>query len=261
MIYIAFLIFTFSILFVAFYQWQYYMVFSPTFHREGELCSACSILSIKTDDGVELEGAIFEPSNAMNTLLIFVGRSHDAVGIINKLSQTYPKTRIVAFNYRSYGRSQGKINEKNLHSDALKIAELIQKNYGDFYLFGYSLGSNIASYVASQHKTKGLFLIGAFDSIASLAKSKFVDRGFIPMIDLSSVFRYKFRTGVYVANVEVPTYLFVSRDDETTYIQNARELKSKVKNLALYMELDRLSHKEILWDVKVTQKINEVINA
>jgi len=260
MIYIAFLIFTFSILFVAFYQWQYYMVFSPTFHREGSLCSDCSILSVITDDGVELEGAIYEPLNSTSTMLIFVGRSHDAVGIINKLAKTYPKTRVVTFNYRSYGRSQGSINEKNLHADGLKIAELVQKNYGDFYLFGYSLGSNIASYVASKHKTKGLFLIGAFDSIASLAKSKFVDRGFIPMINLSAIFRYKFRTGVYVGQVESPTYLFVSRDDETTYIQNARELKSKVQNLALYMELDSLSHKEILWDEIVTDKINEVVN-
>ena len=261
MIYIAFLIFTFSILFVAFYQWQYYMIFSPTYHREGDLCPTCSILSITTDDGVELEGAVFEPANATNTMLLFVGRSHDAVGIINRLSQTYPNTRVVAFNYRSYGRSQGHINEKNIHSDGLKIAQLVQKNYGDFYLFGFSLGSNVASYVASQHKTEGLFLIGAFDSIASLAKSKFVDRGFIPMVDLSSVFRYKFRTGVYVGEVKAPTYLFVSRDDETTYIQNARELKSKIFNLALYMELDSLSHKEILWDSKVTQKINEVLNA
>lgn len=259
MIYIAFLIFTFSILFLAFYQWQYYMIFSPTLKREGDLCSVCSILSVTTDDGIELEGAIYEPLNATNTMLIFVGRSHDAVGIINKLGLTYPNTRVVAFNYRSYGKSAGKANEKNLHNDGLKIAQLIQKNYGDFYLFGYSLGSNVASYVASQHKTKGLFLIGAFDSIASLAKSKFVDRGHVPMIDLSRVFRYKFRTGVYVGSVKADTYLFVSRDDETTYIDNARVLRDKIANLAFYLELDKLSHKELLWDKVVIDKINEVI--
>jgi len=260
MIYIAFLIFTFLILLLAFYQWQYYMIFSPTYHREGELCSECSLLSMRSDDGVELEGAIYEPANAINTLLIFVGRSHDVVGIINRLGRTYPESRVLAFNYRSYGKSQGKISEQNMFSDGRKIAQLVQKNYGDFYLLGYSIGSSVASYVASKEKVKALFLIGAFDSIASLAKSKFVDRGFVPMIDLSSVFRYKFRTGVYVSRIEAKTYLFVSRDDETTYIDNARALKEKVANLAFYLELEGLSHKEILWDERVTDKINEVIN-
>ena len=260
MIYIAFLIFTFAVLFLAFYQWQFYMIFSPTYHREGELCEKCSLLSMKTDDGVELEGAIYEPLNAKSTLLIFVGRSHDAVGIINRLSTTYPNTRVLAFNYRSYGKSEGKISEQNMYDDGVKIAQLVQKNYGDLYLLGYSIGSSVASYVATSQKLKALFLIGAFDSIASLAKSKFVDRGFIPMIDLSSVFRYKFRTGVYLKSVEAETYLFVSRADEITYIQNARELKTKIKNLELYMELDGLNHKEILWDERVTEKINGVIN-
>lgn len=219
----------------------------------------CTILSITTDDGIELEGVVYEPSDAVSTLLFFTGRSHDGIGIINKLAETYPTVRVIVFNYRSYGKSTGKINEKNINSDALKIAKLVEKNYGSFYLLGYSLGSSIAAYVASHQNVKALFLIGAFDSIASLAKSKFVDRGNLPYMNLSNVFRYKFRTGEYMQNVEAPTYLFVSKHDEVTYIQNARELKEKINNLEFYMELEDLNHKEILWDTKVIKTINEVI--
>ena len=261
MIYIAFIIFTLLVLLLAFYQWQYYMVFSPTFYRKEKLCERCSLLAIHTDDAVELEGVMYEPTDAKQTLLVFVGRSHDVVGLINKLSHTYPNVRIVSFNYRSYGKSGGSITEKNLLNDALKVASLVQKNYGDFFLLGYSLGSNLAAYVAMHHYSKALFLIGAFDSIASLAKSKFVDKGFFPMIDLSKVFRYKLRTGEYVQNVDTDTYLFVSKDDETTYIENARVLKEKVKQLKEYQELDTLSHKELLWGAGVTDTINKVLNA
>ncbi len=260
MIYIAFLIFTFLVLLFAFYQWQFYMVFSPTYHREGHLCEKCSILTMSTDDGISLEGALYEPTNPTATLLMFVGRSHDAVGIISNLSLTYPNTRVIAFNYRSYGKSEGKVDEKNMYADGLKIATLVEKNYGEFYLLGYSIGSSVASYVASHHRVKKLFLIGAFNSIASLAKSKFVDRSFFPFINLSKVFRYKFRTGEYVKNIEAPTYLFVSKSDSITYIENARELKGKIKNLAKYVELDGLSHKEILWHKKVIDQINKEIN-
>ncbi|MDF1879129.1 alpha/beta fold hydrolase [Sulfurimonas sp. SAG-AH-194-C20] len=259
MIYIAFLLFIFCILALSFYQWQFYMVFTPTYKREGSLCAKCSLLSMTTDDGVELEGAIYEPLNANNTLLFFAGRSHDGVGIINKLADTYVNTRVIIFNYRSYGKSTGSVNEKNIYGDGVKIAQLVEKNYGSFYMLGYSLGSSVAAFVASHHKVKGVFLIGAFDSIASLAKSKFVDRGKFPYINLANVFRYKFRTGEHMQKVDSPTYLFVSKHDEVTYIQNARELKEKVKNLTYYEELENLSHKEILWNERVTKKINEVI--
>ena len=259
MIYIAFIFFTFLILAFAFYQWQHFMVFSPTYHRDEELCDACEILSVTTDDGVELEGIIYEPKNSTNTLLFFGGRRQDTVGIMKKLSLAFPNIKIISFNYRSYGRSGGVISEKNILSDSLFIADIVQKNYGDFYLLGYSLGSNIASYVASKKSSLGVFLVGSFDSIASLAKEKYVNRGSFPMINLSRIFRYKFRTREYVEHINAKTYLFVSKSDETTYIQNARNLKEHIKNLAHYEELENLSHKEILWDSKVIDAINEVI--
>ena len=260
MIYLFFILFTLLILAFAFYHWQFYMVFTPTYKRKKNICDTCSFLAVHTDDGIELEGIIYEPKEPKSTLLFFAGRSHDVVGLINMLGVTYPQSRVVAFNYRSYGKSGGKLSEKTLLSDGLKIAQLVQKNYGDFFLLGYSLGSNVASYVASKERVKALFLVGAFDSIASLAKSKFVDRGYFPMIDLSKVFRYKLTTGKYVEQVNADTYLFVSKSDETTYIQNARILQNRVKNLCEYIELEDLSHKEILWDEGVTQKINRIIN-
>ena len=260
MIYIAFLLFTIIILIFAFYQWQYFMVFTPTFHRGDALCDNCGFLSIVTDDNIELEGAIYEPKKPVATLLVFVGRSHDSVGLMSKLSCNYPDVRVISFNYRSYGKSQGVANEKNLLKDSLKIAKLVQKNYGSFYALGFSLGSNIASYMATKHPVKGIFLIGAFDSIASLAKTKFVDKSFFPMIDLSKIFRYKFPTSQYVEIIQAQTWLFVSRDDETTYINNARALRDRVQNLAGYYELDNLSHKELLWDDAVILKINEVLH-
>jgi pimeloyl-ACP methyl ester carboxylesterase len=259
MIYIAFLVFTFLILFIAFYQWQYFMIFSPVYYRDEKLCDACGVLSVRSEDGVELEGAVYEPSNANATLLVFVGRSHDAVGLINKLAQNYAQTRVIAFNYRSYGKSQGKINEQNLMNDALHIAKLVQKNYGSFSILGYSLGSSVAAYVASKQKVEKLFLVGAFDSIANLAKTKFVDRSFMPYINLTNIFRYKFRTIEYVQSVDAPSYLFVSKDDEVTYIDNARVLKNKIKNLAIYKELDMLDHKELLWDDEVIKTINKAL--
>ncbi len=261
MIYIAFSLLTLFVLVFAFYQWQYFMLFSPTYHRDENLSDSCEILTIKTKDKHELEGIIYEPQNVHVTLLFFAGRSHDSVGLIDKLSTAYPDTRIISFNYRSYGKSTGEITEKNLLQDGVRIAELVQKNYGDFYLLGFSLGASIASFVASKHKCKGLFLVGAFDSIPSVARSKFVKRGFLSHINIKPIFRYNFPTSDFVKIVKAPTYLFASTTDETVYIENARALKVEIKNLTYYEELTGLTHKELLWDESVTEKINKEIHA
>jgi alpha/beta superfamily hydrolase len=251
MIYIAFIILTVAILFFLFYQWQYFMVFSPLYYREEPLCAKCSLLSMMTDDGVELEGALYEPQNPSATLLVFVGRSHDAVALINRLSQTYPSVRIVTFNYRSYGKSQGVANEKNLLEDGIKIAKLVKKNYGDFYLLGFSIGSSVAAYVASKITPKALFLIGAFDSIDTLASLKFGIK--IPFL------RYHFKTVEFVQDIKSPVALFVSKDDEITYIESARKLKTAVKNLNYYKEFEGLQHKDLLWDKQVVEYIKGVM--
>ncbi len=260
MIYTIFILITFIILAFVFYEIQYHLLFSPTHYRDGELDESFELLSIKTDDGVELEGVVYTPTEMYRrlatphaTLLFFAGRSHDSVGLIKRLSRSYPHTRIITFNYRSYGKSEGVINEKNMLNDGLKVAEIVKKNYGEFYLLGFSIGSSVASFVASKMDVLGVFLVGPFDSIALLAKEKYG-------LKLCWILRYKFDKTEMVKDIDSKTYLFASKDDEITYIKNARNLKSHVKNLALYKELDSLTHKELLWDSEVIDEINAVLN-
>ncbi|MBU1658433.1 alpha/beta hydrolase [bacterium] len=261
MVYVVFIFFTFMILAFVFYQWQYFMVFSPTYYRGEELDDDFELLKITIDDGVVLEGVVYEPKDLYrkladinSTLLFFAGRSHDSVGLIKKLSLSFPHTRIITFNYRSYGKSGGVINEKNILEDGLQIADFVKDSYGDFYVLGFSIGSCVASYIASKRKVLSLFLVGTFDSMSSLAKEK---HG----IGSPWLLRYKFDNTKLVKHIDAKTYIFVSKDDEVTYINNARNLKNHVKNLTHYEELSDLTHKELLWNSAVVKKIAEALNS
>jgi hypothetical protein len=252
MIYIIFLLITLLILIFAFYQWQYYMVFTPKYYRDEKLPDMCEILSIVSDDGTELEGVCYEPKNYHQTLLYFGGRNQDVVGIVEKLCISYPDSRIVSFNYRSYGKSEGVASEKNLKKDALKIAHLVQKHYGDFSILAFSLGTSLASYVASKQTVKHLFLIGAFSSIKDLAKEKYG-------INFSIFLRYKFDTCSYLKLSNANTYIFASKNDEMVSIDITRKLKNCVKNLKYYVEYENLTHKELVFDEKIVAHINRIL--
>lgn len=253
MIYAVFLLITFIILVVTFYQWQYFMIFSPVYYREDELDEQYEMLSVITHDKVELEGVVFTPLEKHYTLLFFGGRSHDSVGLIKRLALNFPHAQIITFNYRSYGKSGGKLSEKKIFRDALLVTRKVKEHYGECYVLGYSLGSSVASYVASKENLKGLFLVGVYDSIAGIAKKKF---GF----DASKFFRYKFDNTKFVTHIDADTYIFASKSDNTTYIENSRRLSKYVKNLKYYKELENLHHKDVLWSKEVIGKINEVMD-
>jgi alpha/beta superfamily hydrolase len=254
MIYLAFLFFTCVVLAFVMYQLQYFMLFTPVYYRKEGICHDCEYLSITTEDGVELEGVVYEPHNPYATILFFGGRSDDSVARINTLAQLYPTLRIVTFNYRSYGRSGGVADEKHLLDDGLRVAKRVGKHYGSLYILGFSLGASIGAYVASKHATQGVFLVGAFDSIPSLVKHKygfFIPHWFI---------RYRFDTASFVQHIKSEVCLFVSKDDTLTPIQNSRKLKEKITNLACYIELEGLSHKELLYNTQVVAAISRKVH-
>ena len=255
MIYILFLSFTAIILIIALYQLQHFIIFRPTFHRTELKEKEFQIIAINTDDNLLLEGVVYEPTDSTTingTILFFAGRSHDVIGIIKKLSISFPKSRIITFNYRSYGRSQGTITEKNIFADADKIAKLVQKNYGNFYLLGFSIGSAIVCDVATKHKNLGVFLVGTFDSLNLLIQHKY-------NISLNFILKYKFNNIQKVQQIDAKTYIFATQNDSITYIENARNLKKYVKNLYEYIELKEVSHNELIWNNQVINKINDII--
>jgi pimeloyl-ACP methyl ester carboxylesterase len=234
-------------------------MFSPTYYRSDELDDDFEFLNIIADDGTKLEGVVYEPKEMYrkladidSTLLFFGGRMQDSVGLIKKLSTSFEHTRIIAFNYRSYGKSDGILSEKKMLDDGLAISKIVQKNYGDFYILGFSLGSAVASYVASKMHVKGVFLISPFESIALFLKKKY--GYFLPWL-----LRYKFNKAKFVKDIEAKTYIFASKHDEVIHVQNSINLKKHVKNLALYKELENISHDELLWDKKIVNEINKVI--
>ena len=257
MIYSVFLFITIAILLLVFYRLKHFIVFAPTYYRGEELDDSFELLSITTDDGVELEGVVYEPLDLYRklptiekTLLFFGGRAHDTVGLIKRLSNEFPHARIITFNYRSYGKSGGRVSEKNILEDGLKIAELVKKNYGDFYVLGFSIGSIVASYIGSKMDVLGVFLVGSFDSVANLLKNKYG-------VNISWLIGYKFDNIKYAKNIDAKTYIFVSKDDEIAYIKNSRNLKKHVKNL----KRKRRSNKNILIIYPFSFLLNISINS
>ncbi len=253
MIYILFIFFTLVILTFFIIQVQYFFLFDPKKHRREFLDERYTPLDVQAEDGTILEGIEFTPKHFTHTIFYIGGRSQDSVALIHKLAFSFEGYRIVTFNYRGYGSSQGSPSELNVYEDALYVAKKLQQRYGEFSIIGFSLGSSVAAYVASKIKVEKLFLLGGFDSVFHIIRNK------IPLL-ASFLIRYKFNTALHVSSVNAPTYLVSSKDDDVVPIKNAHNLKISIKNLAEFKELSSYNHDEILFSSESINLVKKALN-
>ena len=247
MIYLLYFFITAVIVSFLYFRWQYSALFHPKLYREEPFDERFRFLSVTSEDGVKLEGCVYEPQNFQATLLYFGGRGQDSVGLLPKLSKCHPSFRIVTFNYRGYGKSEGVVNEKNMMQDALLVYEKVEKNFGEVDLFGFSLGCSVASFVAANKNPKRLFLAAPFASLKSLVQDIY---GFtLPLL------RYSFDTCAHLKQVQSEVYIFISRDDNVVPYKNSQRLYACLGGSSDILEVEGLMHTEVLCDERVSSYI------
>lgn len=126
-------------------------------------------------DGTKLFGWYVEASADRPVILWCHG---NAGNIINRLDNLRELFRIglsmFIFDYRGYGRSQGRPSEEGLYQDAIGAYDYLTRTRmirpERLIIFGRSLGATVAAELASQKSAAGLVLESSFPSIEAVAK-------------------------------------------------------------------------------------------
>ncbi len=251
------LILLFVIPSVLVYFLQHKIIFAPQHYNRrrlfAEFPELYRPLELQVEKGVFLEGVVYEPEgSAEKTMLYFGGREQDSVTLIAKFSLHYPKTRIIAFNYRAYGTSGGMASEEAFHGDALKIFDYVQEHFEMPVVLGYSMGSNVAVHTAVRREVKELLLVATFTSVHALSRAKLrpVPKAFI---------KHRFETINEIEKIGKPFYMFATRDDGFVPIRQPRQLKEKAGKMVDYKEYDGYNHGQLLFSDEVTEEIQKVL--
>lgn len=171
-------------------------------------------VALETKDGVRLHGWYIPHNGSEQTLLFFHGNagniSHrgDSVKIFHRLG-----LNIFIFDYRGYGKSQGRPDEDGLSEDAKAAWRyLVDEHHGldqkDIILFGRSLGGAVAAKLAAEVQPGGLILESTFSSAKDVAAAV------LPILSRLIFLRYDFATETYIKQVTSPVLVLHSPDDE-----------------------------------------------
>ncbi|HEY9073403.1 MAG TPA: alpha/beta hydrolase [Desulfobaccales bacterium] len=173
-------------------------------------------------DGVRLHGW-WVPRSGAPVLLWFHGNagniSHRLENL--KLLHDLAQVQVFIFDYREYGRSQGKISREGTFKDAAAayryVAEDRKVPAGDLVLFGRSLGTALATDLAARLPCRALILESAFTNSSDMAK-------------LLAPFMFDWRPSIpydnlgKIAKLKAPLLIIHGSDDEIIPVEMGRRL-------------------------------------
>ena len=122
--------------------------------------------------------------------------------------------------YRKYGYSEGLLSEEALLDDAQTMYDIVKEKHKEqaIVVWGRSLGSGMAAYIASKNKPRMLVLETPYYSLVDCVRNSYP---FIP----EALFRYKFPTHNYLDTVACHAHLIHGDADEKIYYGSSKKLE------------------------------------
>jgi uncharacterized protein len=175
-------------------------------------------------------------------VMLFLGNAEEPSYSLRELRAWFPHSHVVTMNYRGQGLTGGAASEAALFADALQAYDAAIKLPGvdasRVYVFGRSLGTGIAVYVATQRPVARMVLVSPYDSIRAVAQSS------LPLVPVGLLLRHPFDSLARAPHVKVPTLFAVGGIDTLIppiHSQRLHDSWGGPKEWALYEQADHNS--------------------
>jgi len=245
---------TLLLLLVMLRWFEHSQVYHPTRALETtgrELGRPFEEVPFRAGDGVRLHGWFFPADSASPRARWAVLVCHGNGGnISHRLDLCAALLRtgaaVFLFDYRGYGRSEGRPGEEGTYRDAqAACAWLRQKGFpGECILaFGESLGGGVASELALREPLGGLILQGTFTSIADIGVELF------PWLPVRWFNTILYDTRAKLPRIRVPVLIMHSRQDSLARFGHAEANFAAANEPKLLWELTG-DHNEAVEDAQ-----------
>jgi len=151
-------------------------------------------------------------------LLYFGGNAEAVAYNAPEFKQVFPDYTVYFVNYRGYGGSTGTPEEQSLYSDALLLFDTVMARHESIAVIGRSLGTGVATYLASRRDVNKLVLVTPFDSIENVAASHY------PLYPVSIMLKDKYDSIGRVPAIKAPTLMLIAANDRIIDTSHAHKL-------------------------------------
>lgn len=271
-IYILIFITSIIILIIGWNKLQDYIFFHPwndmISYKKLQEIDEFKEIEIENDE-VNLSGWYWNIGNkeGKNPLVIFFGGNaqNSSNTLYNyyqsgTMKDVFSNYNLMLIDYPGYGMSKGKPSDDSMFIASKYIFEYATKmsevDIDNIVIMGYSIGTGVASYCASENDASGLILVAPYDKALSLYNDA---------IDsfhgsVASLAKYSFDSSTYAENVTEPTLIFTSKKDEVINYKHSLDLAGHFSELDEVVILENVNHNGYFSQTEVLNTITDFLN-
>lgn len=188
-------------------------------------------------DGVRLHGWFVPRPDARYVMLFLHGNTRNISWCMDSLELFHQLGfSTFLFDYRGYGRSDGRPTEQGTYHDAKAAWDyLVQERAIDaarIVVLGRSLGGAIASWLAARHAPRALVIESTFLSFPDIAATRH------PYLPARLLARYDYPVKRYLREIRSPVLVVHSRNDELIPYQHGRALYDLANEPKRFMDIE-----------------------
>jgi uncharacterized protein len=241
----AVLVLMYLIALAGLYFFQNRLLYFPTREVRGapeQIGLAFEEATLKTKDGVNLDGWYIPADSAKATLLFCHGNAGNIGDRLESIAQFHRLgLAVFIFDYRGYGKSTGRPDEKGTYLDAEAAWDYLTIEKGidpkTIVIFGRSLGGAIATWLAAQHRPGALIVESSFTSVPDVAARHY------PYLPVRFLSRYQYNSLETIARVTAPVMIAHSPDDNLVPYRHGEALYAAANEPKEFLKLSG-SHNE-----------------
>ncbi len=187
-------------------------------------------------DGVKLHAWCVPAENAKGTVLFSHGNggnvSHrlDTILVHHQLGMN-----VLIFDYRGYGKSEGKPSEEGTYRDVEAVWKYLVETRGEkperIVIHGRSLGGAVAAHLARDHTPAALVVESSFYDITELGVEMF------PWLPVRWLSRMEYKTAEYVGGVKCPVMVIHSRTDGMIAFHHGEKILAAAPEPKRFLEI------------------------
>lgn len=182
-------------------------------------------VTIPTGEGQALAGWYAPARDGLPTILYYKGNS-------GSFTEEYARYEafaatgygVLAFDYRGFPASPGEITQDNLLADAVAAFDWLEERADNIVVWGRSLGTSPAVWVASRREADAVLLETPFYSAVNVASERY------PYVPVGFLMFDQFRTNEWIGDVEEPVFVAHGTADRTIWVSNAERLYEEAPN-------------------------------
>lgn len=215
-------------------------------------------VEVATEDDVRLRGWFLpgQGTSSKPTIIFFGGnamRLDRFAPILNPLREK--GINIALIDYRGYGASDGKPNTDDFRNDS----EVMYDHFMSYenvdsqriFVWGVSLGTGIATHLASQRDIEGVILFAPFTSTTDVAKDAY------PFLPVRMLLRHKLDNLSLASQLSVPVLIVHGDADRVNHISHSQKLAEVWEGETELVILQGRGHNDLFADEKIYELIRE----